>query len=179
MAPYGRKSDGSPKAKPGRRPGTPNTGPRKAAPPRPKAKKQTASSGGRARGGRPDYARGIMGLLQLAAAPLMVAGAKNDAALADAAALTVHGPPIAEALDDLAQERPEFAAVLDRVLSAGPYGALLSAALPLVAQLAVNHGLVPDQIGAIVGAQPRRDLVSMLRPQQPAQAPGASTPQAA
>lgn len=178
-APYGRRSDGTPKAKPGRPKGTPNNGPRRPAPPRAKTRKAPPSGGGRRSG--PDYRGGIMGLIQLAATPLVVAGTRSDAAMADAAALTVHGPPIADALHSLAQERPEVAAVLDRVLQAGPYGALLAAALPLAVQIATNHGLLPEPLGQAMGAHSRRDLVAMMRPEQPpqqrAEAPRANAPQ--
>lgn len=166
-APWGRRADGTPRAKPGRPAGTPNTGPRRPAPPRasvppprpaaprkPKAK-QVAG---------PDYRAGINGLFQLVAAPLAMAGIKNDSAAADAAALTVYGPGIADALHDLAVERPEVAALLERILSAGPYGALIAAVLPLVVQLLTNHGVLPGHVGTAMGAQDPAALVGMLRP---------------
>lgn len=146
-APYGRKADGSPKAKPGRRPkngSAPRVAkiqparPRKAAAPRPTTKKPTG----------PDYAGAVMGLLQLPAAGLALAGAKDQRFLADAITLELHGPPIAQALHDIAQEQPAVAAVLDRLMHVGPYGALIAAVSPLIFQVAANHGLVqPGQMG--------------------------------
>lgn len=171
-APWGRRADGTPKAKPGRPKGTPNTSPRRPATPRAAQQRPKAPSGGGGSSKRrePDYRGGINGILQLLAAPLVVAGAKSDAALADAAALTIHGPAIADALHQMALERPEIAAVLDRVLSVGPYGALLAAALPLAVQIAVNHQVIPDMVGAGMGAHPRDDLVAMMRAEHGPQA---------
>jgi hypothetical protein len=140
-APYGRKADGSPKAKPGRRPkgGIPRTAkiqparPRKTAAPRTTTKKPAG----------PDYAGAVMGLLQLPAAGLALAGAKNPQFLADALTLELHGPPVAQALAEVAQEQPAVAAVLDRLMHVGPYGALIAAVSPLIFQVAANHGLFP------------------------------------
>lgn len=172
-APYGRKADGTPKAKPGRPAGTPNREPRAAARPRvapapgpapaPAAKK----AGQKKAAAGPDYRGGVMGLLQVVSMPLMVAGAKNDALLADAATISIHGPVIATALADLAAERPEVAAVLDRVMSAGPYGALIAAVVPLAVQIAANHRAVPGPVASALGAQDPADLVGMMRAQAP------------
>lgn len=84
-----------------------------------------------------DYRSGIEGIGQLAA------GALFFVAPADAAAVGFHTPPIAAALNDLAQQDPRVAAVLDRILAVGPYGALLAAVMPLVLQILTNHGKVP------------------------------------
>lgn len=189
-APYGRRADGTPKNKPGRPKGTPNREPRKPATPRARTAPSSGSStpgsstgskrGSSSRGRKstaPDYRGGIMGIVQLAAAPLLVAGTRSDAALADAAALTQYGPGIADALHDLAVERPEVAGVLDRILSAGPYGALLAAALPLAVQLATNHNLLPAAAASAMGATRPQQLAHAMRanmPQQPQQAPAAA-----
>lgn len=170
-APYGVKSDGTPRAKPGRRTGTPNTRPRKAAAPR--APQPAAPAKGRRKApAEPDYRGGVMALVQVAATPLIVAGAKSETALADAAALTLHGPPIADALHTLALERPEVAAVLERLMQVGPYGVLIAAVVPLAVQLAANHGLIPEAAAAGMGAHPRGDLVAYMK--QPADAPAAA-----
>lgn len=171
-APWGRKADGTPKAKPGRPKGTPDTSPRTrtaqrrvrvAAAPRPKPSKQS-----KPRAGAPDYRPGIAGLIQLAAAPLAVAGVRSEACRADAAALVLHAETLAEAVQQTAEAVPQFAAVLDRVLSVGPYGALLAAAMPLAVQLAANHNLIPAQAAEAMGAMSRETLLTEL--QAPAQA---------
>ena len=170
-APWGRKADGTPRAKPGRPAGTPNTTPRRAAQRRATQAGPAAAPRPRTQAPRkpkpppgPDYRGGINGLFQLVAAPLAMAGIKSDAAAADAAALTVYGPGIADALHTLALERPEIAAMLERILSAGPYGALIAASLPLVVQLLTNHGVLPAQVGAAMGAQDPASLVAAMRP---------------
>ncbi len=141
-APYGRKADGTPKAKPGR-PSSGATGTASSS----RAKKSKAST---------EYAPAIEGLFQLIAFPVAFAYP------ADAAAITHYAPGIAKELDALAQVRPEVAAALDRVLSVGPYGAVIAATLPLVIQLLVNHGVIP--IGAVssFGVVPKETILRGL-----------------
>lgn len=136
-APYGLKEDGTPKKLPGR--------PRNPFPKAPAPKKASAS-----KSKAPDYTDGILGLFQIPAMGLGLAGAKNPVFAADAAAITAYAPGIAQALNQVAAEQPAVAAVLDRVLSVGPYGAVLAAALPLGLQLAANHGLIPAGLGGTV-----------------------------
>lgn len=166
QAPWGRKADGTPRAKPGRPAGTPDRSPRTrtrrrvtVAGPKPKAaarpKKPTT----------PDYRPGINGILQVLAAPLMVAGLKSPPLAADAAALVHHAEPLADALQETAEQVPAFAAVLERVLQVGPYGALLAAVMPLGMQVAVNHGLLSAEVGNALGAQDPNDLLASLRPE--------------
>jgi len=156
-APWGRKADGSPRAKPGRPKGTPDGAPRTrtaqrkvriaAAAPKPRAK---AAGAPKAKG--PDYRPGIKGIMQVVAAPLMMAGMKNPAFAADAAAITVHADPIADAMQASAEAEPRFAAVLDRILTVGPYGALLAATMPLAAQILANHRVIPPAAAEAMGA---------------------------
>ena len=104
-----------------------------------------------------DYRAGVEGIGQLAAGALLFVNH------ADAAAVMVHTPPIAQALHDLAQEDPRVAALLDKLLQVGPYGALLAAVAPLVLQVLCNHGKVPtgllgtvapeQLVEAVVGGQ--------------------------
>lgn len=161
-APYGRKADGTPKAKPGRPKGTPDGNPRTrttqrrakvaAAPPRKSRPRPKQQQG-------PDYRAGIVGIAQLVAAPLMVAGLKNPALRADAAAIVHHAVPIADAMQETAEQIPGFAAALDKLLSVGPYGALLAAAMPLAVQVAANHGFLPAQVAQAMGAQDPETLM--------------------
>ena len=138
---------GKPRATP-RRPGRPRTNPT-APPPRKRAKpapRQTA----------PDYRGALRGITQLVAFPLAYV------APADAFAVTHHAPPIADALHNLALERPEVAAVLDRVMAVGPYGALIGACVPLLVQLAHNHGMLHEDQAVTLGAVPKREIDRML-----------------
>jgi hypothetical protein len=104
-----------------------------------------------------DYKTPILGLMQIPAGALAIAGMQRPVFLADSAAITIHGPNIAEALDQLANERPEVAAVLDRVLQVGPYGVLIAAVAPLALQILANHNVLP---GGTLGTIPPPQLVT-------------------
>jgi hypothetical protein len=88
----------------------------------------------------------------LAAAPLAIAGQANVAALADAATLTVYADPVADGFQQVAETDARVAAVLDRVMQVGPYAAIIAPLIGLVTQLGVNHRLVPEALGAQLGA---------------------------
>jgi hypothetical protein len=150
-APYGRLPDGTPRAKPGRKPGQKTgTG---ASRPRTRTTKTTPAL--------TNYRDPLLGLFQIPAGALAIAGMQKPVFAADAAAITIHAPNIAEALDQLAQERPEIAAVLDRVLQVGPYGVLIAAVAPLALQVLTNHGVIP--IG-VMGTQHPQTLVANFMP---------------
>lgn len=111
----------------------------------------TARANGAKKPGRPpkaaaeatDYTAGILGLVQVAAFPLGLLAPINPTFQLDAVTLIVHGPNVATALNAAAQENDQLAAILDKILAVGPWGALLGALMPLALQLAANHGLVP------------------------------------
>jgi hypothetical protein len=88
-------------------------------------------------------------------------GMRKPVYAADAAAITVHAPAIAGALDDLAHEDPAAAAVLERVLQVGPYGALLAAVAPLVLQVLANHEAIP---AGSLGTIPPTELIRSFVP---------------
>lgn len=158
-APWGLKDDGSPAAKPGRKPGQKNGSGQKsqkhrrpaAAAPEKKAQKKKAA-------GQPVYAEAIEGLLQLPAAALAMLGQNNPMYLADGQAIAMHAPNIATALDQTAQVNPSVAAALDRIVQIGPYGAIIAAVAPLVAQILTNHQLLPtnaDGMGMLGAVNPQ------------------------
>lgn len=103
--------------------------------------------------GATDYRPGINNLGQ------MVAFGLSFAAPADAAAIMVHTPPIAEALNNLAAVKPDVAAVLDRLMSAGPYGEIMLAVTPLIVQIMVNHHAIP---AGLMGTSSPDDLIKMV-----------------
>lgn len=103
-----------------------------------------------------DYRPGIVGLFQLVSVPL------SFTSPLDAWAVGAHSPSIADALNDLAKQRPEVAAVLERVLQVGPYGALIGAVLPLGIQILTNHSRLPDEAAESLGAIPREKLLAEL-----------------
>lgn len=93
------------------------------------------------KGGR-DFREDIKGTIQICGLPLVALGSYDEAYLADAAALSIHAEPIADALNSLAQHNLRIAMVLERLSQVGPYGLLLSALTPLIAQIAANHGVI-------------------------------------
>lgn len=158
-APYGRFANGKPRK----------------TPPTSTAKTSTGSGTKRSAPKAPDFRPGIAGIFQAVCIPLAFA------APADAEAVSAYAPGIAEALNDLAKIRPEVAATLQRVLEAGPYGALIAAVLPLGIQLAHNHDLIPPTIAVRLGATPKDVILNGLRQQaeQMATAPADPYPGAA
>jgi hypothetical protein len=113
-----------------------------------------------------DYRPGIMGLMQLPAGVLAFAGMNKPELAADAATITVYAPGIADALNELAKERPEVAAVLDRVLSVGPYGLVIAAVMPMVLQILANHGVLP---AGLMGTVPKEAMLQHMAQQAAAQ----------
>jgi hypothetical protein len=102
-------------------------------------------SGGKARG--TDYRPGLLGITQLIAAPLMIVAPE------DAWALTQHAPNIVEALQVTSEVSPGLAGLLDRILSVGPWGLVITASLPLLVQVAANHRLIPGMVADALGAE--------------------------
>lgn len=149
--PYGSTSDGRARKKPGPPKGSPQRGGRLGT-----GKKPPSSTPVRKPPPKVDYRPGIAGLSQLVCLPLAFSQPL------DAWAIAEHTPPIAEALNNLAHERPEVAAVLDKLLQVGPYGELIAAVMGLGIQLAANHKLLPDQVVEQLGAVPREMLVAEL-----------------
>ena len=90
-------------------------------------------------------AQGVRGWAQLAAGILYMVPPLR----ADAAAVVLHTPAIATEAANVADEDERAAALLDRIASVGPYGALITAVAGLAVQLAVNHGLLkPGVMGS-------------------------------
>lgn len=138
--PYGRRADGTAKSKPGPRVAGE---PRMAAAPKPRKTAKPAA----AKNTGTDYRPGIMGLLQIPIMGITMVGrqTKNATLQADGYALAMHAPALAEALNDTAKQQPGVARALESIMKAGPYGAIIGAMVPLVMQIAVNHGVMQPQ----------------------------------
>jgi hypothetical protein len=67
---------------------------------------------------------------------------------ADAGAIGIHGPKLVRETVGLARSNEPLGHVLDMVSQAGPYTGIIFAALPLLGQLAVNHGRIPAEKAA-------------------------------
>lgn len=122
----------------------------------------------------PPYREAIAGLLQLPAA--LLAGAARfqrhpvdqhgepipgwiPSFTVDAATITLFTPDLAEAGHELAMQDPRVAAVLDRVLQAGPWTAILAVGAQLAVQIAVNHRMLPAGMGLSAG-----DIIDRIDP---------------
>lgn len=151
-APYGRTRDGKPRRKPGPPPRKTPPGPRSSAPPKTSGPRPKVASG-------PDYATAFAGLMQLPAAVLALAGTRRPELKADAAAFALHTGPISQAVGQTAQEQASVAALLDRIITIGPYGALIATVSPLVLQVLCNHGVIP---AGAAGTIPPDQLVAMF-----------------
>jgi hypothetical protein len=161
-APYGRRPDGTPYKRPaewraklgdalnrGRRTQAAKAPPRKA------AKKPATGAAGAV-----DYRPGVTALLQLPAFALGLVGRYRPAFALDAATITLHTPGLAEAVHQTALVDERLAMVLEKVLQAGPYGALLGALLPVALQIAANHRRIP--VSAELGILSPEELIAAL-----------------
>lgn len=69
---------------------------------------------------------------------------------ADAGAMGMHWPRIAREVASLAGTQEIIAKIIDPLLQAGPYAALITAVMPLVIQVMVNHGkATPGAMGSV------------------------------
>jgi len=77
-------------------------------------------------------------------------GAMTTGNLADAGAVGMHWPGISHEVAMIAETHAPTANILDKLLEVGPFGNLIVLTLPFVAQLLVNHKVVPPE--AMAGA---------------------------
>lgn len=83
--------------------------------------------------------------------------------MADAGALTIHGPKICHEAALVAESNEAIGKGMDFLGTVGPYGALLSAALPLALQLVVNRGMLPASQVASMGVVEPGTLEAQMR----------------
>jgi hypothetical protein len=117
---------------------------------------------------QPDYREAVSGIFQLATAPLLIAGQalKKPALIADAAILVQSTPGIANAVNNLAHSDPKVAAILDRLLTVGPYGETIAELIKPTAQIIANHR--PQMLPALqpFGAIPPDELIASFLPEE-------------
>lgn len=118
---------------------------------------------GSSRPAQPDYRSAVAGLLQLPAMALSVGSRVAPTLGLDAAALALHTPPIADAVHHLALDDPRIAAILERVMQVGPYGALVAAVSPLLLQVLCNHGWVKPN--PTMGTLTPKELIDAITPE--------------
>lgn len=132
------------------------------------SRKRAGSSRGRQAAPRPqkaaepDYRPAVAGLLGLVAFPLQVGARFSPTLGLDGIALHLHTPYIAEAVHQVALEETRVAAVLDRLMQVGPYGALFTAVTPLIMQILCNHGILrPSEA---IGTYDAEQLLAQVEP---------------
>lgn len=96
-------------------------------------------------------------------APLALLGQAKIEFRLDALAVNNYKRPVAEAIVGLVPQFPQIGAALNKLQVVGPLTALLEAVLPLVAQIAANHALLPTQFGEALGIIPKHLLIEELR----------------
>lgn len=99
-------------------------------------------------------AEALAGLGQIAQVPLIAARQT-----ADAGAVAMHWPKVSQELAELAAKDDRVAKLIDPLMQAGPYAGLITAVLPLIMQLCVNHGIA--QAG-VMGTVPAATLASQM-----------------
>jgi hypothetical protein len=93
---------------------------------------------------------------------------------ADVGAVNLHWPNVAREVAKLAEQEESIAKIIDPLMMVGPYAGLVSAVLPLILQLGVNHGRMsagamntvpPSALGSQVEAAIAQQEVAALRVQ--------------
>lgn len=117
------------------------------------------------------------GIFQLAGFGLIMT--KN---YADAGALGKHSPKVSHELALLSEKNEGVGKILDYMTEAGPYAGLITALMPLVLQIMVNHNMLkaeslagsgvvaPEALSAQVKADMARETAEALKAQRAAEA---------
>jgi hypothetical protein len=69
----------------------------------------------------------------------------------DAGAIGMHGPKLVSEVVALAESNSKVASKVDLLIEIGPYAGIVAAAIPFLAQLFVNHGMVKAELFANAG----------------------------
>jgi len=92
---------------------------------------------------------------------------------ADAGAIGMHSPPIVDEVIALSEKNTSVANALDYLAEAGPYAGLVIAVMPLVLQLAANHGVIKAEMTSAAGVVPPAALESQVKADMARQAANA------
>jgi hypothetical protein len=79
------------------------------------------------------------------------------ALVADAVAIRDGAPPLIDAVVDLAEQHEGLARVVGSLTAAGPWAALMTAALPIALQIAANHS---DSLAKTLGLRTADAIVT-------------------
>lgn len=81
----------------------------------------------------------------------------------DAGAIGLHGPRLVDETVKLAENNSKIASKVDLLIEVGPYAGIVAAALPFLAQLFVNHGIVKAEMFANAGVVHPDDLERQMK----------------
>lgn len=81
----------------------------------------------------------------------------------DAGAIGMHGPKLASEVVALAENNSKVASKVDLLIEVGPYAGIVAAAIPFLAQLFVNHGIVKAEVFANAGVVPPDQLEAEMK----------------
>lgn len=81
----------------------------------------------------------------------------------DAGAIGLHGPKLVDETVKLAENNSKIASKVDLLIEVGPYAGIVAAALPFLAQLFVNHGIVKAEMFANAGVVHSDDLERQMK----------------
>jgi hypothetical protein len=76
----------------------------------------------------------------------------------DAGAIGMHGPKLVSEVVALAENNSKVASKVDLLIEIGPYAGIVAAAIPFLAQLFVNHGVIKAEVFANAGVVPPEQL---------------------
>ena len=96
----------------------------------------------------------VAGFGQLAQAPLIALRQ-----YADAGAIGLHWPRVAHEIASLAESQPQIARLIDPLIRIGPFTGLITAILPFVLQIGVNHKRIP---AGAMGTVPAESLTAQV-----------------
>lgn len=104
----------------------------------------------------------IRGLLQIPATAFIMVGQRAESVplVADGATILVHGPTLAQALAEIAKVDPRFAALLEKLVTFGPYGMAVTALTIMTAQFMRNHESAPAPILEGFGAVAPEQIIA-------------------
>jgi hypothetical protein len=81
----------------------------------------------------------------------------------DAGAIGMHGPKLVSEVVALAENNSKVASKVDLLIEIGPYAGIVAAAIPFLAQLFVNHGVVKPEVFANAGVVPPEQLEKEMK----------------
>lgn len=102
-----------------------------------------------------ERARGLEGIGQLVSAGFLFARQP-----ADAITVNKYWPAISLETARLAEDNPQLASQVDKLIVVGPYTAIIEAALPMFLQLAVNHGKLDATSVESLGVVSRKTMMA-------------------